>query len=155
MNTAIAEPEEPQAADKDLQAVHRLKTACSNIKAELGKVIVGQEEVVDQVLIAVITRSHALLTHERWDRVRDEVGSSRRELERRLGAVVRHFAYPHGLFNADISRIVQESGFESSQSTRPGLWRKGDSAFAIPRVAVGRYDSLALFRMRVSGVPGW
>ena len=61
MNTAIAEPEEPQAADKDLQAVHRLKTACSNIKAELGKVIVGQEEVVDQVLIAVITRSHALL----------------------------------------------------------------------------------------------
>src|SRR6185295_12245011 len=31
------------------------------IKAEVGKVIVGQEQVVDQVLIAILTRSHALL----------------------------------------------------------------------------------------------
>src|ERR1041384_5225972 len=48
-------------ADKDLQAVEQLKTACSNIKSELGKVIVGQEQVVDQVLISILTRSHALL----------------------------------------------------------------------------------------------
>src|SRR5438552_11138486 len=60
MNT-IAEADKPKAADQDLQAVQQLKSACSKIKAELGKVIVGQEEVVDQVLIAVITRSHALL----------------------------------------------------------------------------------------------
>src|SRR5438093_3221390 len=52
---------DPQAADKDLQAVHQLKTACTGIKSELAKVIVGQEQVVDQTLIAIITRSHALL----------------------------------------------------------------------------------------------
>ena len=52
---------DPQAADKDLQAVQRLKTACLRIKGELGKVIVGQEAVVDEVLIAILTRSHALL----------------------------------------------------------------------------------------------
>jgi MoxR-like ATPase len=50
-----------QAADKDLQAVQRLKTACLRIKGEVGKVIVGQEAVVDEVLIAILTRSHALL----------------------------------------------------------------------------------------------
>src|SRR5436190_23536741 len=61
MSTTIDEPTKPQIADKDLQAVQQLKIACSKIKSELGKVIVGQEEVVDQTLIAVITRSHALL----------------------------------------------------------------------------------------------
>jgi len=61
MNTTIAETDRPQTADWDLQAVQQLKTACSKIKAELAKIIVGQETVVDQTLIAVITRSHALL----------------------------------------------------------------------------------------------
>jgi len=55
------EPEKPQTVDGDLQAVQQLKTACAKIKTELAKVIVGQEDVVDQTLIAVITRSHALL----------------------------------------------------------------------------------------------
>jgi MoxR-like ATPase len=65
MNTTVAEPEQPptapDAADQDLQAVQQLKAACARIKAELSKVIVGQEEVVDQVLIAIVTRNHALL----------------------------------------------------------------------------------------------
>src|SRR5438874_3869347 len=55
------DPTSNKPADKDLQAVEQLKTACARIKAELGKVIVGQEAVVDQVLISILTRSHALL----------------------------------------------------------------------------------------------
>src|SRR5437868_13855270 len=67
MNTATPQieiaPESGSAkgSEKDVQAVEQLKTACAKIKAELGKVIVGQEEVVDQVLISILTRSHALL----------------------------------------------------------------------------------------------
>jgi peptidoglycan/xylan/chitin deacetylase (PgdA/CDA1 family) len=87
--------------------------------------------------------------------VRDSVLKSKRLLEEWTGKAVRHFAYPHGMFTPEIARIVQECGFVSSQATRPALWRRGDFDLAIPRVAVGRYDSLALFRMRVSGIPGW
>jgi len=47
--------------DQDLQALEKLKAATAAIKAELGKVIVGQEDVVDEALIAIFTRSHALL----------------------------------------------------------------------------------------------
>src|SRR5262245_48716854 len=61
MSMTIAETERSPAADQDLQAVQHLKGACARIKSELGKVIVGQEAVVDQVLIAILTRSHALL----------------------------------------------------------------------------------------------
>src|SRR5437773_1469912 len=69
MSTTIADaapvkaqdPTSNKPADTDLEAVHQLKTACASIKSELAKVIVGQEQVVDQTLIAIITRSHALL----------------------------------------------------------------------------------------------
>ena len=49
------------AGDQDLQALEKLKAATAAIKAELGKVIVGQEDVVEEALIAIFTRSHALL----------------------------------------------------------------------------------------------
>jgi MoxR-like ATPase len=47
--------------DTDLQAVENLKTARSAIKTELAKVIVGQDQVIDEILISIFTRSHALL----------------------------------------------------------------------------------------------
>src|SRR5262245_34791432 len=56
-----AEPLTVNPADADLKAVEHLKSACAKIKGELSKVIVGQEAVADQVLIAILTRSHALL----------------------------------------------------------------------------------------------
>ena len=56
-----AEAAVPPNREQDLQAVSQLKDSCARIKAELSKVIVGQEEVVEQVLIAILTRSHALL----------------------------------------------------------------------------------------------
>jgi MoxR-like ATPase len=55
-----ADPSNP-ATDQDLRSVEQLRSSATKIKAELAKVIVGQEEVVDQVLVAILTRSHALL----------------------------------------------------------------------------------------------
>src|SRR5947209_19711737 len=45
----------------DLAAVERLATAYQTMAAELGKVIVGQQEVVEQVLTAMFCRGHVLL----------------------------------------------------------------------------------------------
>ncbi len=47
--------------EKDLQSVAKLKAATATIKSELGKVIVGQDAVIEETLIAIFTRSHALL----------------------------------------------------------------------------------------------
>src|SRR5436190_2404779 len=52
---------EAPTADQDLQAVEHLKEASARIRTELGKVIIGQDEVVEQTLISIFTRSHALL----------------------------------------------------------------------------------------------
>lgn len=45
----------------DLQAVGRLKEARAKIKAEVGKVIIGQERVIDELMIALLSNGHCLL----------------------------------------------------------------------------------------------
>jgi MoxR-like ATPase len=42
-------------------AIERLQRAHRELKAEIGKVIVGQQDVVDQLLIALFCRGHAVL----------------------------------------------------------------------------------------------
>src|SRR5436189_3786294 len=58
---APARPAAPVVDDADIQAVENLKRAHATIKSELCKVIVGQEQVIDEILISIFTRSHALL----------------------------------------------------------------------------------------------
>ena len=45
----------------DVAAVKRCKEAYHEIREEISKVIVGQDKVIEQVLIAVFSRGHALL----------------------------------------------------------------------------------------------
>ncbi len=49
------------AAPSDLDMVKKLRDAHKRLRAEVGKVIVGQDEVLDQLLLAIFCRSHALL----------------------------------------------------------------------------------------------
>ncbi len=45
----------------DVAAVEECRQAYERIRSELAKVIVGQENVIEQVLIAILARGHALL----------------------------------------------------------------------------------------------
>ncbi len=47
--------------ENDLSAVDRLSSKFSTLKEEIGKVIVGQDEVVEQLLIAIFTKGHCIL----------------------------------------------------------------------------------------------
>jgi MoxR-like ATPase len=60
MTTATA-PIPTKTTDADLQAIEHLKAARAAIKSELAKVIVGQDQVIDEILLSIFTRSHALL----------------------------------------------------------------------------------------------
>ncbi len=48
-------------ANEDQQAVERLQQVYAKMKEEVGRVIVGQDEVVEQTLMAIFCRGHALL----------------------------------------------------------------------------------------------
>jgi MoxR-like ATPase len=47
--------------DADLAAVARLRDANERMRSEIGKVIVGQDQVIEEILIAIVSRGHCLL----------------------------------------------------------------------------------------------
>ena len=62
MSTATVEETAAAAPlQDDLRAIEFFKTSHASLKTELAKVIVGQEQVIEELLIAIFTRSHALL----------------------------------------------------------------------------------------------
>ncbi|MCZ6688938.1 MAG: MoxR family ATPase [Planctomycetota bacterium] len=50
-----------QLSKKDLLAVKKLNQGYRKLREELAKVIVGQERVLDEILIAIFSRGHAIL----------------------------------------------------------------------------------------------
>src|SRR5439155_6433718 len=58
-------PTEPSmsqlVADTDVTLIEKLRTAHQRLRSEIGKVIIGQDQVLDQLLMAIFCRSHALL----------------------------------------------------------------------------------------------
>ena len=57
----IVQPEATNLAGEELAAVEKLQKGYHNLKAELGKVIVGQDAVIEELLIALFCKGHALL----------------------------------------------------------------------------------------------
>src|SRR5437660_2014545 len=47
--------------ENDVAMIEKLRAAHQRLRAEIGKVIIGQEQVLDQLLMAIFCRSHALL----------------------------------------------------------------------------------------------
>ena len=54
-------PVPPGASKQDLALVHEMSKRTEAIRREVGKVIVGQREVLDQILMCLIAGGHALL----------------------------------------------------------------------------------------------
>src|SRR6188508_2773816 len=47
--------------EDDVAVVERLREARDRVKSEVGKVVVGQEEIIDSLLIGLLCRGHILL----------------------------------------------------------------------------------------------
>lgn len=45
----------------DIQLVEKLNNSVINIKKEIGKVIIGQDKIIDQLLISLLSKGHCLL----------------------------------------------------------------------------------------------
>src|ERR1700733_2337477 len=51
----------PTADGQDHEALEKLREAHKKLRKEVGKIIIGQEAVLDQLLMAIFCRGHALL----------------------------------------------------------------------------------------------
>lgn len=93
---------------------------------------------------------HDALTQIPPEKARQSILQSKLVLEEWTGHPIRHFAYPYGFFDPTVVRLVRECGFLTSHSTIPGFWREETSLFEIPRLGIGRYDSLGYVKARLS-----
>ena len=50
-----------QPVENDIAMIEKLRSAHQRLRKEIGKVIIGQDQVLDQLLMAIFCRSHALL----------------------------------------------------------------------------------------------
>ncbi|MEM0926946.1 MAG: AAA family ATPase [Planctomycetota bacterium] len=61
-NQAVASPtEEPRLSDDEVQAVDRLRDTHQKLRDQLARVIVGQQDTIDLLLVSLFARRHALL----------------------------------------------------------------------------------------------
>jgi MoxR-like ATPase len=61
MSTASANPPAVQLGDDDIAAIDRLRDLYGRLRSELGKVIIGQTQVIERLSICLFARGHALL----------------------------------------------------------------------------------------------
>lgn len=50
-----------ESTTDDIQLVERLNDTVINIKKEIGKVIIGQDKIIDQLIISLLSKGHCLL----------------------------------------------------------------------------------------------
>ena len=52
---------EADVREREAQAIKGLQTAYKRMRSEIGKVIIGQQDIVDQLLVSLFSRGHCLL----------------------------------------------------------------------------------------------
>jgi peptidoglycan/xylan/chitin deacetylase (PgdA/CDA1 family) len=97
------------------------------------------------------SHGHELLDEIALDAARDSIARSIALLQEWTGRRVEHFAYPNGNHNAALAAVLPGLGLKSAVTTVKGLWRRTGSRFEMPRVAVGRFDDSARWRLNLLG----
>ena len=99
------------------------------------------------------TRTHPVLPELSDERVADELGGSRQDLEDALDLPTRTFAYPFGRFDDRIAAAVAAAGFEGACCSRSGPNDPVVPTLRLRRVEVRGTDSLLRFARSVRR--GW
>lgn len=105
-----------------------------------------------RVTIGAHSHCHNLLTQISLEQARASVLTSASLLREWTGQEVRHFAYPNGTYDDRVVDMIEGLGFASAASTRAGFWQRGEHPLRIPRLGVGRYDSLDTFKFNLLGL---
>lgn len=92
------------------------------------------------------TLTHADVTHLSDKQLREQIVTSKEQLERMFGITVYSFAYPYGKFDAKSISMIEQSGYDFAVTTRPGLASKDQGLFELHRVRVPGDMQIQIFR---------
>ena len=98
------------------------------------------------------THGHELLDTIPLDDARRSIVQCQEKLTEWCGRPATHFSYPNGNYSDAVTKLVGELGFVSAVTTENALWTPGTEPLRIPRIGIGRFDNLRLFRAKAAGV---
>jgi peptidoglycan/xylan/chitin deacetylase (PgdA/CDA1 family)/GT2 family glycosyltransferase len=93
------------------------------------------------------TRTHPDLTGVTPNRAREEILSSKVELEQALGIPIRFFAYPYGAVNPLIQAHVEQAGYWAALGVEEGRNTPLTAPYALRRIEIRGTDSLLRFAL--------
>jgi peptidoglycan/xylan/chitin deacetylase (PgdA/CDA1 family) len=79
------------------------------------------------------TSHHPMLPQLSLERQKEEIQSSKRELETLLGEKIAGFSYPNGRATVDAKTLVQEMGFSYACTSLQDVVRPGSDVYELPR----------------------
>jgi peptidoglycan/xylan/chitin deacetylase (PgdA/CDA1 family) len=97
--------------------------------------------------------SHPALDTLPLAQAKDEIVSSKQELENGLGIEVRSFAYPYGYYSQAVRDLVVSAGYSSACAVRYGVSNPTDDPFALSRQIVRHDTSVAHLAAMLSDKP--
>ncbi len=103
------------------------------------------------VTVGAHSQDHQLLDTLPLDEAVTSIRQSRETLRRWTGQCVNHFAFPNGNHTPALVDAVMQLGFRSAATTVQRSLRRGDSVFQIPRMSIGRFDTMDRFRLKLVG----
>lgn len=80
--------------------------------------------------------SHPYLTRLKDGRLRDEIFGVKRTLEEKLGVPVRHFAYPFGLYDDEVVKLVKAAGYATARTTNRGAYQTKNGIYTLNSLEV-------------------
>lgn len=95
------------------------------------------------------TRTHVKLVDQTPTHAKDQIASSKRELEHLLGCEVRHFCYPYGSYFIEHCAMAREAGYVTATTTRRGRNPAGADPYQLRRIMVACSTHLGLFAAKV------
>jgi len=95
--------------------------------------------------------SHEILTKLPLNIAAEEISESKDTLEKWIGKLVHHFAYPNGSYNNEIVEVVNRIGFKSAVLAG-FLNAENNNPFTLNRIGIGAWDNMDFFKCNVCGL---
>ncbi|MCP4650119.1 MAG: polysaccharide deacetylase family protein [PVC group bacterium] len=128
--------------DKDKLLEKRLMLNWEEIKQmqQSGLVEIGAHSI-----------THPILTKISSEQAKEEIVKSKQILEEKLGTEVRHFAYPNGDYNAELTHIVRDSGYESACTVNYEEQNNSTKIYALNRKGF-TFEDFRVFTVKIAGI---
>lgn len=134
-----------------------INVAGVDIPDRLGReLILSWNEVVqmsrDGIDLGAHSVTHPILTNIPLERARWEIVQSKNDIETRLGKPVSFFSYPNSIFNPEIVKLVEQSGFAGGITDNPVWITHRDNPYKLGRI--GAAEDFNIFKVMFCGFWG-